>query len=221
MKTALRIAVLAAAIALSGCATQAQKEALSIRANVQSAGQALIACTKFVYESPEMLPLRANMPLSLVYATLQQETNSNYATDAETAAVFAVHPQLKVCRNTFLSQIGQTTPTLVPVFSEVLSENEETLIALVQKKLTWGDYIRQLKKNTADGRVKVAGEVRNIDTNLERSNQAELESRQRALEAIARFAQTQAIIESLNRPVVTTTRCTGFGNMVGCTGVSR
>jgi phage terminase Nu1 subunit (DNA packaging protein) len=58
-------------------------------------------------------------------------------------------------------------------------------------------------------------EERRIVSGLERSHEAELARRQAAAQAIAQWAQTQQVINAMNRPV--TTNCTNLGSgIVNC-----
>lgn len=217
----LGLCALSVAFALLGCATAAQRQAVAIRSNTQSAGQQLQACSSAVYNSVAFDPLRAKLPFAADQATLAQMTDASFASDQEIAILLSVHGQLQACRAAFLDQISQTTPSVVPIFAASATESEGSLIDLIQKKQSWGDHVRRVKKVVADSAVQLAAEGRNIDRDLERSNEAELARRQRAFDALARYAQTQQIINSLNRPVVTTANCTQFGNSVSCLGVTQ
>lgn len=55
-----------------------------------------------------------------------------------------------------------------------------------------------------------------MDAGLEQQHEAELARRQAALDAMARAAQTQQLINAVNRPIMT--NCTNLGSgMVNCT----
>ena len=53
-----------------------------------------------------------------------------------------------------------------------------------------------------------------IFAGLERQHESELARRQAALDAMARWAQTQQVINAINRPVIT--NCTRAGNFTNC-----
>lgn len=213
--------VFAVAFVLSACATAAQNQAVAIRANTQSAGQQLQTCSLAVYNSVAFDPLRPKLPFAADQASLAQMTDASLASDLEVAAILSVHGQLQACRGAFFNQISQTTPSIVPILAASATETENSLIDLIQKKETWGDHVRRVKTVIADTSLQLAAEGRNINRDLERSHESELARRQAAADSVARYYQTQEIINSLNRPVISTTTCDRFGNSVNCIGVSR
>ena len=208
-------------VALMGCATAAQKQFATIQANTTTAAQTVRACSSAAYYSADADLLRARLPFNANDATLQQLTSSDRASADEINTILTVHPKLQACRKAFLDQIDQTTPTLVPIFAKAYADSEDKLIDLIQQRLTWGEYVRAVKNITADAQAQFVAEGQRITARLEQSNQAELEARQRAFAALAAYTQTQQAIDALNRPTISTTQCSGFGNTVNCVGVSR
>jgi len=61
--------------------------------------------------------------------------------------------------------------------------------------------------------VSLQAEAQQITAGLEQQHEAELARRQAALDAMARAAQTQQLINAANRPVMT-----HLGTMTNCTG---
>jgi hypothetical protein len=57
-------------------------------------------------------------------------------------------------------------------------------------------------------------EGQRITGGLEQQHEAELARRQAALDALARWAQTQQVINAMNRPVIT--NCMNLGTMTNC-----
>lgn len=198
----------------TACTTGAQRKAQAIRENSHLAIANMNICVQTVYDSPDFAPLRAHIPGPHSQATLEQQTDPAFATDEEIKALFAEHPKANACRQQLLDQLVQQTPTFVPILASAYSRIEDGMIGLVQKQTTWGDYTRQVKSITETMRGQLVTEGQRIDANLERSHEAELARRQAAANAIAQFAQTQAAINALNRPVVTT--CNAYGNSATC-----
>lgn len=210
-----RLAALITAAALcSACATGAQRKLQAIRESGHVAISNMNTCVQAVYNSPDFAPLRQHFPGLHSQATLEQLTDPSFATDDEIKAIFAEHPKMSACRQQELDQFMKETPTFVPILASLYSRSEDAMIGLIGKKTTWGDYMRQVKALTEDSRTQLVAEGQRIDANLERSHEAELASRRAAANAITQFAQTQAAINALNRPVVTT--CNSYGNSASC-----
>ena len=83
-----------------------------------------------------------------------------------------------------------------------------------ERKLSWGDRVRRTRDRYLALQAELQTEERQIVAGLERSHEAELTRRQAAADAMARWAQTQQVINAMNRPVFT--NCTGTGSMVNC-----
>jgi len=209
-----RLLTVAAVCVLAGCATQAQRQAQTIATNTRATVAQLEACVLAIYNSPEAEPLRPHLPFKVQEATLQQMTDTSKATDEQVNAIFALHPKLQACRQVELQNLATATPSVVPILVSAFNKDDESLIDLIQRKVTWGDFIRQLKSISLEAQRELTDEGQRIKSNLQRSHEAELAQRQAAANALAQFAQTQALINSMNRPVMT--NCTGVGNTVNC-----
>jgi hypothetical protein len=158
--------------------------------------------------------LRAHLPPEISEATLQQLSDGASATPTEVAAIYSTHPRVQGCRKTFLSGLAQSEPTLVPVLIASYNKGDDELLALIQRTMPWGDYVRRMRDRSAETRAQVQAADQRVVTELKQENAAELAQRQRAAEAMAAWAQTQQLINAANRPRIT--NCSGFGNMVNC-----
>jgi hypothetical protein len=203
-----------AALLLSACATQAQRQFQEMRTTNQEIAAQLKACSAAVYNSAEFVPLRPHIPLSISDTTLEQLSDTTLASPDEIRAIFAVHPRLQECRKTALAALLQIEPSVVLILTTSFNKGEDTLLTLIQRKVTWGEYVRQVRDRTAETQAEVQAEGSRIVGELRQENQAELEQRQRAADAIAAWAQTQQLINAANRPVIT--NCNAFSNMVNC-----
>jgi hypothetical protein len=199
---------------VSACATHAQIQAQSIRTNNQSAKQQLQACATEVYDSPEYEALRPHAPLDVENATIEQMTDNSFVTDTEIKAILAVHPRFNACRQAYLNQVAQTTPSLVPVLAGYVTANEGSLLDLIQRKITWGAYVRGAHDRLPEFQSKLMAEAQRIDAGLNQENQAELAQRQAAANAMTQYFQTQQMIDALNRPVITS--CSQWGYSTNC-----
>jgi hypothetical protein len=199
---------------IGGCTTQAQRQFQEIRTTNQEIASELKACTAAVYNSVEFSPLRPHIPLSISDATLEQLSDSSLASPDEIHAIFIMHPKLQECRKPWLTGLAQTEPSVVPIIAASWNKNEDELLALIQQKVAWGAYVRGVRDRATETQAAVRVEEGRIVGQLRQENQAELEQRQRAIDALASWAQTQELINSANRPVIT--NCNAFSNMVNC-----
>jgi hypothetical protein len=219
MKMITRVGIVVGmAVVLLGCATAAQRQIQTMATNTRSASQTFQVCVLTLYNSPEVEPLRANLPPDPNRATLAQLANRNLATDAEIRAILENHPKLQACRQAFLDQISRTTPTFVPIFLATETSTDNEIINLIQKKISWGEFLQRWKALSAQGTAQLLAEDQRIMAGLEASHEAELARRQAAMQAaadaLARYGQTQQIINNMNRPVncITMTIRPGFQN---------
>jgi hypothetical protein len=148
-------------------------------------------------------------------ATLVQLFDQTLATKQEIAAVLTLHPRIQVCRKVILDGLLSTTPSVVPILAKEYAAADDDTIAVVQRKLPWGERVRRGRDRLLALQVEIQAEERRIVAGLERSHEAELARRQAAAQAIAQWAQTQQVINAMNRPV--TTNCTNLGSgIVNC-----
>lgn len=199
---------------LAGCATAAQRQGQAIATNSQDAGQKLQSCMLAVSNSADFDPIRPHGLANVNEATLEQLSDASFATDDEIKAILVTHPKFQLCRTNFLNQIAQTTPTVVPIMAATWMRQEDALVGVIQKKISWGGYLTQVRGVFAEGRAQVAEETRRVAAGLEQSHQAEMARRQAAANAMMQYSQTQQIINNMNKPVFT--NCTGYGYSVNC-----
>ena len=186
-----------------GCATQAQRQYQSISTNIKTASEQIAACAAAVYNSPEAASLRPHMPLQPIDVTLEQMSDSSVATDQEIHAIFVTHPRVQECRKTYMAEISQSTPSLVPIYASFYNKTEDNLLALIQKKLAWGEFAKKQRDAATDSRTAIQVASQSIVAGLKQDHQAEIEQRQRAAEAVSQWAQTQQMINALNHPAPT------------------
>jgi hypothetical protein len=203
---------------LTGCATQAQRQSQVIQTNTQTTVVQFQACVTALYNSSDMESLRAHIPLDVRQATLQQLTDPSKVSDVEIGAIYVVQPRYQECRQAMLDGLSVTTPTLIPIMVSSIDRTDDSLIDLIQRKISWGEHVRRRKEVAADLQRDITAEGQRIAAGLQQSHEAELARRQAVADALARYAQTQALINSMNnaanRPVLT--NCTRVGNTVNC-----
>jgi hypothetical protein len=211
----VRYAIIAsAAFLIVGCATQAQRQFEAIKTSNQEHLADIKTCITNVYNSPDFAPLRSHIPFNPLEVTLQQMSDTTFATPVEIQAIFAAYPQIQACRKALLEGFAQSEPSLVPILIASYNKGEDDLVAVTQQKMTWGDYVRKARDRATDSAAALTAEDRRVVSGLRQEHQAEIEQRQRAAEALAAWAQTQEMINAANRPVIT--NCNAFSNMMNC-----
>jgi hypothetical protein len=208
------LSVLVIAALLSGCATAAQRQYQAIAANNGAAVAQLASCTSAVYNSPENAPIRRHFPARISELSLEQLADASTASDEEIRIILAVHPQLQECRRSALDRLVKSSPSFVPILIVEFNKNEDDLLSLIQRKIAWVEYTKRVRDRAAETRVALQAESQRIVAGLNQEHHAELARRQAALDALAQWAQTQQVINAMNRPVVT--NCNQFGGMVNC-----
>jgi hypothetical protein len=198
----VRVSPLLAAIflfPLTGCLAPRQLAA------VQSGTSCLLA----TYESPEAAPLRVREPFNVNDASLAQLADQSFATEAEIASISAVHPRFQACQNEILAQVEKLAPTLAPVFAETYRDADDDTVALIQRKMSWGDFTKRRRDRAIAGREAAIAEERRLAA----VDQARADALIRGLAAayaITRAAQPAA------QPQPAFTTCTQQGVFTNC-----
>ena len=201
----MRAKIIAAGVIglLCGCATQAQRQFETISANLKTADAERSSCVAAVYNSPDAAPLRVHRPLNLHDLTLEQLADSSKATDEEVSAILTTHPRFQECRRAYLAALSGSVPSLVPIYVEAYNKVDDNLLALIQQRIVWGDWLKQERDRAGATQAAVQAEGQRIGQGLNQEHQAELARRQRAADAMAQWAQTQQLINAMNRPAPT------------------
>jgi hypothetical protein len=186
---------------------------------MKAGNQALAAqvklCGEQAYSSPEMSVIKPHFPLNPQDATLAQLSDQSLATKQETDAILAVYPRLQDCRKAALEGLQNTTPSVVPILAKEFAEADNDTISLIQRKMSWGERVRRGRDRLLSLQTALTVEGQRITDGLERQHENELARRQAAFDALARWAQTQQVINAMSRPVIT--NCTQLGNFTNCT----
>ena len=199
---------------LAGCQTAAQRQFQSMTSgNLALVAQAR-SCVTEAYNAPEAAVLRPHIPLDVRQVTLAQLSDQSLPTKQEIDAVLAVHPRIQACRQAVLDGLLSTTPSVVPILTKEFAGADDDTIAFVQRKLSWGERVRRARDRVLATQTELQAEEQRITAGLERSHEAELARRQRALDALAQWAQTQQVINAMKRPVVT--NCSQVGSFTNC-----
>jgi len=157
-ETAARIVCLVVISAsLAGCATAAQRQYRAIAESNRSAAQELAACEMAPYDSPEVAPLRSGLPLNVNNATLEQLSNTSFASDAEIRIILSNHPKLQACRQQFIDQISSSTPPLASTFLAMTTKEDHDLVGLIQRKQRWDEFLQHPSGRQRGGKGRAGG----------------------------------------------------------------
>ena len=150
--------------------------------------------------------------------TLEQLADGSRATDGEIRLLLDVHPRVEACRQQLLDGLTRSTPSFAAILATLYAKADDSFIELIRKRQSWGEHTRQARDLAIQGRSELTAEAERITSGLQQSHEAELARReaaaQAAADAFARYAQTQQIINSMNRPVncITMSMGSGFSN---------
>lgn len=172
------------------------------------------ACVTAAYNSPEVAAIRPRRPIDPADATLEQLNSGDLASPEEIKAAYALHDQIVPCRKAGLETLAPAVPTLVPILSDAYEEGDAALLSLVNKKVTWGQYLQSEQHLETDLKAKIAAEMGRIQGEMQQSYAAEMQQRQAALQSMSNYLQNQQMINALSRPVYT--NCSTFGSTTNC-----
>jgi hypothetical protein len=223
MNKLMRAAAVSGMVALVfGCATPAQRQYKAIVANTQNVAAQAKACFSTVYASPEAAPLRGRMPFDARDTSLAQLADSSLATKTEIQAILVVAPRWQQCEKAALQGLMTTTPSVVPIYAAGFIREEDNLLALAQRKETWGQFSRKRRDNAAATDAQVLAEGQRLMDALREENENELLMRaaaaQAAGNALMSWSQNmQAYRSQMTSPSpIRTTHCNWIGNSLNC-----
>lgn len=203
------------ALASAGCATAAQQKAQQIQAVSQLASAEFKQCVYRVRDKPEYaLLIPHSVDLSTGQPTMQQLIDETVPTAEEAKLLIARHDDALPCRKRFVDQLSTTVPAFADIMLMEMANADAIAALLVQRKITWAEATRQEQKLAGDARSKLLSAGREIDIQLGAEHQVELARRQAASNALMQWSLDQQMINSINRPKLTT--CNAMGTFVNC-----
>jgi len=210
MKPIIRNALmLLLALGLLGCATAAQRELVGMAAGYRDASQKFQACVAAIYNQPDLEPLRRDLPLNVQNASLAQLANTNFVSAEQERLILANHPKYQACRQQVIDELSPTMPSVAAIFLKGQVDTDNRIVALLQKKLRWGEFLQQWRQAGLERLAEMEAEGRRMMASLQQAHEAELARRQAAIQALgqamAEYGRTQAAIANM-RPV----NCTAF-----------
>lgn len=218
MKRVVLLVVVAGA--LSGCATQAQREVSRMQGESARGEAAVTACDAKVKASPEYQFLKPKVAEE--GASLSQQADPAKATPEQIRAIYAVHAAIGECRKIRLEAANAINPTLVAPLASGYARADAAYVGLVEGKSTWGQFNREMEATRAEVRSQLSAATSQIQRGLDQSHTAEVARRQQAAAALSTWSyqqqvlyQNQQMINAMNAPRMT--NCQYVGPQLSCT----
>jgi hypothetical protein len=222
-------AVIALALAVAACAptTQAQRDRNAFDEAADRGTKAGQVCTDSLRASPRYADLLRRYPvLNASTAPLQALMSEAYATPEEGQTLLDLHAEVQRCSELQYAEWQATDPQSVAIFRSGDVESGDIYAGIIQRRITWGDGLKSLRRSNADVIARVRNNEELMVRRMDQRHQAEGEARRQAWGAMAdnmarqqqmqnQQFQNQQLLNSINRP--RSTNCNSFGNTVNCT----
>jgi hypothetical protein len=212
------------ALALAGCAPQADREKSSTVAAGEQVGPGLRACLERSAGLPSYRALKDKLPPDDDSApSMDLQTNTGKPTPEEIQLLLEYHQDgLTPCRKLALLDLGRSDPLLAAPLAEGYADADASYVRLVQGQITWGGYATAANVRHLMVSRKLAFAHTQIDRKVEASQNQETQRRQVATAAMGQWAYQQQVlnrqrqmIDPKSRPV--TTNCSYNGPSLDCT----
>ena len=181
---ALRLLVVIPCLMGAACASS-DIESRGLAETAESSIRAGSECRSSVSGTPEYRSLAQHMPLVDVNeATLTQMTDTSLATRNDYYVIADWQRDIRACRARLLEVIEREDPLYVPIVLIGWNNDDEVLVLLAQRKLTWGDAVMRLRVNRAETLTKVADQLSRSMAQLNQEKEAALSRRVSFINAV-------------------------------------
>lgn len=216
-------------MALVGCATNAENQYESINKGLTDINAQVEQCFAGIDNNSSYNIIRNYLPISNSGETIEMLSNQKIPTQQESKVLTSLANDMKKCRNIRTSGQYKISNALGSISQENSDRKDALYVSLIQRKITWGEGVKQLKQINSDSAQKEAIAFANIQGGLQNQHNAEIAQRQRAAMVMQNAGyqmqqnayqqqmlyQNQQVINNMNRPINTT--CNSFGSTVNCT----
>ena len=183
---ALRLLVVILCLPGAAC-TSGDIESRELVDTAESSIRAGIECRSSVSSTPEYRSLAQHMPLVDVNeATLTQMTDTSLATRTDYYVIADWQRDIGACRTRLLEVIERTDPLYVPIVLTGWNNDDQVLVLLAKRKLTWGEAVMRLRVNRAETLTKVADQLAGSMAQLNQERQAALSRRASFINALVK-----------------------------------
>src|SRR5262245_8302518 len=187
------------AVYLSGCGTavpvepvQAQRTAASPpqMTRMAAAGDSCstkpyakryAGLAKKMYLDPD---LNRSMPV-------QYLTDESKPTKTEIADLYRLHADVQACRKILLDAASKVHPLILTALIESFTDNDRVWAEAASGKLTWGQFNEARERLALQATVKMTEVEGQIDAQLQRRDQFDVQQRQRAAAAMEQWTSQQ------------------------------
>ena len=184
----LSVSALALAVFISNASAYSQTPADTADAQVRK----FDTCQLAVFNAPEFDPIRPHIPKNVFQATAEQLADTSLPTDDEIRAILLLHPRSRVCYDELLRALSRSAPSLAVGFARQITEMQNSLVDLLQRKQGWGAHLQRGKAASIARRAEqAANRVAGEDTSQQ---QAALS------DALKEFERAEASFDSLPSP---------------------
>jgi hypothetical protein len=180
----LALRLLAVVLCLMGAAcASSDTESKELLDTAQTSIRAGSECRSSVSSMPEYRSLAKHMPLVDVNeATLTQMTDTSFATRNDYYVIADWQRDIRACRARPLEVIEREDPLYVPIV--LTGWNNDDVVLLAQRKLTWSDAVMRLRANRAEMLAKVADQLSWSMAQLNQEREAALSRRVSFINAV-------------------------------------
>lgn len=203
------------ALALSGCATRAERENTRMETAMKQSGDVIQQCQAKLNASDAYGVMGRRLFSPDREVSLADKASRALATDAEIAAIYAAHGEEQSCRRLRLQSVGDVSPAFVPVLAEWYAAQDQNLVRLVRRQLNWGAYYAADEEQRRKARAGMLAAKAQIDARLAASQEAEMQRRQRAAIFFQQWSFQQQLLNEVRRTRVT--NCQYVGSSISCT----
>lgn len=217
---------------LSACQTNAQKQYINIRSQVQMLEADAGACLKRIKERPDYTTDREPdifVDDHLDPDRLKKFRIDRFLTDKEKETILINHAYMSECRAVLIGGWGKIIPAAAENQILGFKEMDDILLELIDENITIGEFNRQFTDNIMEYNNNHRQIEKNTVQELEYAHQNQVQNRQRFTKAFADSMQTynaqqqrirerrdymRSLDRVINRP--TTTICNTMGNTLTC-----
>jgi len=165
--------------------------------------------------------LERHVPLADIrLATLEQLTDAAKATPHEIELLSQRRVVLVPCREPYLQAMNSVNPSMAQVWVAYFGKTDQAVINLAQQKITWGEYISQLKTLNDEKNIAQSQAAQQLDANLNAEHRQEMAQRQAAAGMMLEMNMRQQEINAANlrasQPLRLQTNCTTMGTYTTC-----
>ena len=208
-------------LGVAGCQTAPQQRWAGIETEANSGKVALDTCVNAVRDKPEYAKLFVHFPKASS-PSLTQLSDQSKITEADKVFYMAYQADLRPCRQARLESFSRMDQRLAAAYAANNADADKTRVALIQRKLSWGEAVGKLNEERLAGNTSMQAVRRNVADGLEAQHNAEVGRRAAIGAALSAAAQQmnentqrQQLINAVNRPV--RTNCNRIGDQVNCT----